>query len=503
MAAHRPRISLKWKTLALLGLALIVVNGSLTLYTNQKRDRAFQALQQREVAQQLHALERLLQRSGERLQRIGSIVPNLLESLQDQGTAPRQWETLQLELELRQLSLLDAQGQVILSAGEPPSAAQAAVLKTSRQQALAQERPQHVLICHGPCLQFALVPNLGRDGERRVMLMAADMGDLVLQFQALTGANLALFGDTPSALSWQDLGLAALSNAPENMAMMEAVTQHFSAEQLSQKMHFLGHRNHLRFSAHPWAALGGQGPGYMVIFENVDEGLRRNRTELRQNLVTSLAALSVTLILGYIILNRPMNQLRRLAKALPMLADRQYQEARDLIGTGSSTQAWPSETDVLESLTIALSDQLEALQKTVQRRNEDLARHVAELRRSQGLNETILATAPIAILMLSGEGRIVKANAFTCNLLGYSDAELRRENFLDLLDDPRQRREAGNVLVDLIAGRSSSYEHIVPVRCIDGSQEQMVWMHSRVLAPEGVFVLTVGLPDRAGASNET
>ena len=142
--------------------------------------------------------------------------------------------------------------------------------------------------------------------------------------------------------------------------------------------------------------------------------------------------------------------------------------------------------------------------ETVQQREEkavEKAVEGSELRRSQDLNEKIFATAPIAMLMLSSDGLIVRVNEFTCTLLGYSDTELRDRSFLSLLADARQSREAGNALIDLIAGRRSIYEQSGSVSCINGDQERMTWMHSRVLAQGGVFILALGLPDRSTAGD--
>ncbi len=492
--APRSRVSLKWKMLALLGLALLVVNGGLLSFQIYEREQALEAARASERAQHLRALERLLESSATRLQRIGTIVPNLVDALDQSEALQQQWAVLQLELDLLVLGLLDSDGSWLLTGRSDVAERPPAELEERVRVALREERPDTFLICQTYCAQYALVPSLGPQGRQRLMVLATRMADVVLEFSTLTGADIALYGrraDSPG------LRLAALSDAPRNRERLQRLIAEHGLAPLQQGRALPPPDTGFRASSTPWSRFGGVGEGYVVIVEDERDRLAHAAAELRQTLLSSLTALAVTLVLGYVILNRPMNQLRRLARALPLLADRAYDPARALIGHEHRHRRWPTEIDLLEGLAVSLADQLEALELTVSRRNKALAENVAELRRSQNLNEKILSTAPIAILMLSGEGRIMRVNRFTGHLLGYSESELRRMNFLDLLDDPRQSREAAHIFVDLISGRRSTHEHSGPVRCVDASAEQMTWLHSRVLAQEGVFILALGLPERA------
>ena len=70
--APRSRVSLKWKMLALLGLALLVVNGGLLSFQIYEREQALEAARASERAQHLRALERLLESSATRLGRVAA-----------------------------------------------------------------------------------------------------------------------------------------------------------------------------------------------------------------------------------------------------------------------------------------------------------------------------------------------------------------------------------------------------------------------------------------------
>ena len=102
------------------------------------------------------------------------------------------------------------------------------------------------------------------------------------------------------------------------------------------------------------------------------------------------------------------------------------------------------------------------------------------------------------ILLIQGQdGRIVQINAFGSQLLGYSESEMQGQPFLTLLADPRQRAESADRVADVVAGRRALFEQTGPVKCVDGSLERVTWLHTRLAAQSGNFVLSVGLPDKS------
>jgi PAS domain S-box-containing protein len=221
--------------------------------------------------------------------------------------------------------------------------------------------------------------------------------------------------------------------------------------------------------------------------------------------VAGFAALLAALLLLLLILNRPMNQLRKLAAALPLLAAQGYEAARLMIGNPHRQRRHRSEIEVVEEAAVNLSHQLETLERTVDARNRALAEKISELRQASELNEKMFANAPVIILIQGPDNSLLRINEFGTTLLGYSASEMKGRSFPSLMADARQREEAMNVLADVAAGRRQQFEQTGPVLCVDGSLERITWLHTRLSAQSGIYILSLGLPDRSqtGTSHGT
>ncbi|HUP91701.1 MAG TPA: cache domain-containing protein [Solimonas sp.] len=502
---RRRFISLKWKTLLLVSLALggiylvLVVEG---YFDSMAQFNARQALA---FEQRVSVLRRLLQQSEARLQRIAAVVPGVINTATFADAFGERWNAVQLELGLEVMQLYQADGKLQVAGltaspeGPPPELVQRIA------QALREERPGGFLLCRPQCLQYALIPALGARGERELMVLAVSLADVVLEFPGLAGADVALLVERPplpgESRYWGGYQLAAISDAPSNEAKVASLAASVGLPALEQGAGLSFGGRSYQFYARRLQTFGSVTPGYFLVFGDTTEALRDIRSQILRQLGGGLTALLAALLLLLSILNRPMNQLRKLAQVLPMLAQQQYEPARRLIGPpkGGSSQ---TEIEVLEMAAIDLSRKLETLEQTVAARSQALAEKIAELRRAHELNDKIFATAPMLILTQSSDGKVQQINEFGSHLLGYSPSEVRGMSYLSLLADPRQREEALHVLVDVISGRRALFEQTGPVRCVDGGLERVTWLHTRLAAQSGTFVLSVGLPDKSQLENE-
>lgn len=496
------RFSLKWKTLGLLGLALAIVHISLVLLDYRDRLQDSVERQQSELDTKLTILKQLLATSAERLHRIGLIVPSIVDALPDEVDIDERWSGLQLELDLQALLLQTSQGELIAKGlpyfGKHPPKRLLQAIDTAR----AEEKPRSFILCELSCVQYALTPSLDENGAPRLLVAATSLADIVIQFQQLTGADLALITSWPqrgrqSAALADGNHLVAISNAPLNEQRVRAQAETWNLEALRGGRNFNLGQPSYQASIRTLDDFSGLDGGYFLIFTNIAEELADIQRDFRSSIVIGITALLAGLLLGALILNRPMNQLRELAEALPLLAHKAYDQARDKIATDTVNRRLPTEIEVLQGVATDLTYRLEDLEGLVEARNRALAEKVSELQRSQELNEKIFANAPILMLMLSGDGQVVRVNEFACTLLGYSPAEFAALRFVDLVIDPRKRKEAGNALIDLLSGRRPLFEQSGEVRCVDDGTEAITWLHTRVSAESGIFVLSLGLPDKS------
>jgi PAS domain S-box-containing protein len=500
LGAPAPRfISLKWKTLGLLTLALVAVHLGLVLHGHFSLLQQFESRQAVAFENRFAVLAKLMETTDRRLQRIGGILPGLVMEIPSAGDFAERWSALQLDLGLDAMQIYDARGR-LLTAGlpvwgdaPPPELAQRVT------QALRDERPMSFLSCRPHCLQFGLVPTLA-GGDKQLMVLALDLADVMVEYPLLTAAHIALLvavEDGSTAPYWTRYRLAAVSDAPANEPRLRSLSRDVPLHALEDGVSAEFGRRYFRYVARPLHLYRGLEGGHFVVFADISDDLAEIRRRVVIQLLSAVLALLAALLLLLMILNRPMNQLRKLAIALPMLADRAHEPARRLIGKGYQDATVHSEIEVLEQVSVDLSHQLEQLEGTLAARNRALAEKLTELRRANELNAKILETAPVVFLIQSREAHIVQMNEFGAALLGYSPSEVQGTPFVELMADARQREEAAYGLADLVGGRRPLFEQTGPVRCVDGSLERITWLHTRLTAESGTYVLSIGLPDKA------
>lgn len=499
-AAKSPRfISLKWKTLALVSLALSAIYLVLVVHGYREALEQFKARQSLSFEQRVGVLHRLLQQSDARLQRIAAVVPGVINATTMAHGFTERWDAVQVDLGLEAMQLYGRDGELhvrglpIWGDTPPPELLQRVKI------ALHDEQPSGFLLCRPRCLQYALIPTLDTSGNKQLMVLGLSLADVVLEFPGLAGADIAVLVAQPGAGAsyWGRYQLAAISDAPSNEPKIRAVSEDADLLRLEQGggLNF-GGRSY-RFYARPLRAFNSLSEGYFLIFSDTTEALADIKAQMQRLLAGGLTALLTALLLLLTILNRPMGQLHKLAEALPLLAQREYASARAMIGNGASSRRSQTEIEVLELAAADLSHKLETLEQTVEARNQSLAEKISELKRAHELNDKIFATAPMLILIQSSEGKILQMNDFGSQLLGYSPSEVQGMSYLSLLADTRLHDEAANVLVDVISGRRPLFEQTGPVRCVDGSLERITWLHTRLAAQSGTYILSVGLPDKS------
>ena len=499
-AASRRFISLKWKTLGLVTLVLSTVHLGLVLQAYYGAVEQFESRQALAFEDRIQVLKKLLDQSAARLSRIANIVPGVI-GMQDISRLEERWQAIQVELQLEVMQLYGKDGRVRISGlpiweGDvPPSA-----LAENIQSALREERPASFVLCQPACLQYALIPILSGTGGRQLMVLGLSLADVVLEFPGLAGADVALLVDQTSTHAtgyWESLHLAAVSDAPSNEPKIRALSREADMMAIEQGRGLVFGGRSYRFYARPLISFGSLTPGYFLVFDDTTETLSDIRAQLRSQLVIGLVALLAALALLLSVLNRPMNQLRKLAQSLPMLAHSQYAPVREMIGQAYLSKGTHSEIEVLEEVTVELSHRLQELEQTVAARSQALATSLNELRRANELNDKIFATAPLIFLIQSQDGRVLQINTFGSQLLGYSESEIQNRPFVSLLADARLRQQASDALADLIGGRRQLFEQTGSVTCVDGAIEQVTWLHTRLTAQSGNYVLSVGLPDKS------
>src|SRR5687768_11887971 len=89
--------SLKWKTLALVSAVLTVIHFALVFQGYYEQISQFEARQALTFESQVTVLQKLLAQAESRLQRIGTLVPGVINSMSVRSGMAEQWAGVQIE----------------------------------------------------------------------------------------------------------------------------------------------------------------------------------------------------------------------------------------------------------------------------------------------------------------------------------------------------------------------------------------------------------------------
>lgn len=531
--------SLKWQALLFTSFVLITVMMVISLRGYMNLNAQFE--KHRDDASRRHVtyVETLTDQSLEQVRKLASILPSLpgmQESLangdekQIKAAFQAQWPVIQTDWGFDIVSFYDRSSRLLAEwtqAWDLPSE------KNPRQQRRfsqwveevnLSEQPKLAIDCNGLCMQYATVPMLAAtDGTVGALLVGSLLDQMVLEFSELAGpkTNIALIvkganvenSASPERIlpDWDAYVTSVTGNtqAQRNInlkVLQEAADIASMGKAMDRVLVWVRGRSY-EVALLSVPKLVDTESAYFLVIADVTEALTEIREGTQEIIVGGIGGwlLSELLLLG--VLWRPLSRLRETTDNLPLLAKRQFQSVRNVIGRQVRSPFVDDETDVLNNTTIALADRLEALEEQVANHTQALATRMDELERERDFNVNLLDTAQVMIVTQDRTGQIVMANAYTEALTGYRETEMVGRDFVStLLPD--------EVSVDLTRRlreglHSSDQEHLrheSMVTCRSGAIRNVTWYHSRLKgrADNDPIVLSVGLDitERLGAESQ-
>ncbi|MCM8594156.1 EAL domain-containing protein [Accumulibacter sp.] len=508
-------LSLKWKVLLTLGVAMLSVNGALSWHHYRDLKTRFEE-QRAEIRQRLVAEAFALRNDfGRRLQALAG----MLAALDSVGVSLFQtpagnallrqhfdsyWPALQLDLGIDSVQVYARSGAPLLSwsTSSLPEAAQDAQVHT----VIAEERAMHWTSCRQTCSQFAAAPILSEGQVAGAVVLGSSLADVVNSFQQVTNADLGVLvpATDRGALSDNDIlrqsGLRAtlLSSKGKARPVLQQLASipqipdppgHASVSLSHEERHY-----ELSFLALV-PPDGKNVPPMMVVIDDLT-GPLKDITDavllrLAGELAVSLASLGV---LAWLV-NSPLRRMTRTAEAIPFLGRSAFAEARNRIAP-RRRRLVDDEIDSLDEAAIALSYRLEELEAKELAHKQETDRLVQEISAQRDFSSSLLDTAQVIILTQRGDGRIHSVNRYGSLLSGWNKQELIGKPFLDLIGEDQSRLAAmREVLQEIAAGErlDAQMESIVCGK--NGQHYEITWNHSRlsVQLDESVTILSVGI----------
>ncbi|MCX8049007.1 MAG: EAL domain-containing protein [Methylohalobius sp.] len=482
--------------LSLLIAALTLSFGVLNyFYLHRQFDRELDA-HFASIEQEMHGL---LERSADRLQRLGSVAAMLVDLSQPLLLKPSEplppslirLSTLHYELDLQSLGLFDAQRRLVWQWPPERTAADLAdsQIRSLLEGVYADETPKVLLTCAEECALRALVPALAEGKNVGAIEVAQSIADLILDFRAVTGTNteIGIVLKAPDS-SPRPARIVALTNRKTLSAFLEYLaSRYFELEPLSEELITW---QHATYAIHPIPLnrLIEAPEGKILLISDVTETVQHIRQTTLGVLLKILALAAAGELILLLLIRAPTRRLERLATTLPLLAQGRYSEARNLLGRARSKIELYDEIDVLDETAVRLSIQLENQARALAIRNRELADERDFIR-------GLLNAAQVIILTQTKEGLIRTVNDHGLSLTGFSYAELSGQPFTFLLHHPSAAQDFYQWLKKPVGEGEVRFQHELEIRCCDGTLRDIVWVHTRLKESHSsqTAVLSVGL----------
>ncbi|WP_066966691.1 diguanylate cyclase domain-containing protein [Microbulbifer sp. Q7] len=322
----------------------------------------------------------LLQQSRQEMARLAELIalsPRGRISSRDElrKAMNRQWELLQHSWELHSLKVYDAGGKPALSWGSPHGSLRPGQVSL----VLLRGQPLELVHCEPTCVQSLAVPMRARGGDY-VLQVDRPLAKQLRRFREMTGSDIGILSavreappaqpDSGYLAGWQREVLS-LTSRERLLPLLTRVSQEAAGvESLGRTRVY--EQDSRQFDIRTMSMDADEVGPQFVFVEDVSGQV--------QHINDSVKLLLLFSVLGALIFSaavagtlwRPIERLRRLAEALPLLTNGRFADARRLIRPVKKSLDKYDELDVLDNTGLTVCDQLEDMSEMVGRKTAQL-----------------------------------------------------------------------------------------------------------------------------------
>jgi diguanylate cyclase (GGDEF)-like protein len=364
-------LSLRWQALIALSLVLLVVNGTLSVLAYQHSRAQFELQQSGVRENQVRQLRGLLAGNFEELTRLMNVIPllgpeddanpretfgeRLAIGLEHKGTL------LSLDWDLRSIYWLTPDGRPALVW---PAGAQAPAPALVAELTQKNDSITPLLACPSDCLQFLAAPILWQGQFAGTLVLGRSLADALLAFNLLTGAEVGVFTTTDTQSSGAELPhFLAMTHPTTTETIIRTLAPDLAASQGGANprvQRVLGELNGQWFEIH---RVDNLAPGVdALVVDEVTAESQAIQAATRNSVLLGLVGLALSGLLLFWLGHFSVGRLRRIAIALPLLAENRYAELRESLPPVGGRLTPDDELDQLIETAQALTDRMEMLQ---------------------------------------------------------------------------------------------------------------------------------------------
>ena len=355
--------------------------------------------------------------------------------------------------------------------------------------------------CQKNCSQYLVAPLPEEIGGQSVMVISISLLEILDQFHQATSKTIGILvtPDSPESSSsllidhW-GLKLYSLSQAGVYESVLRGFTRDFTpVKGVEQHVQRNIQQKFFELSLHP---LSSHEDSLLVIIQDLSNTIDRIRHETLLFAISVFGGVLLLILSLYLVLRRLMPR-TTIELPGPDSTISNF-EATDIditeIDELHSENDTPLDFDLTNSDEMPIRERLNQLRKYNQHINQELAHQMLVLSQERDQIRKILDNTQTIILTLDQDGKITSINHYGESITGYSNAEIAGKNFIDLY--PNQVAYALNDLHTMSAiaqGTQESYRHEARLRCKDGRERSILWLHSSLSTEGSSQLLSTGL----------
>jgi len=353
------------------------------------------------------------------------------------------------------------------------------------------ELPVYGLDCSTTCFYTASVPLLERGQAVGAVVLAAGLQDLIMDFRSLSGMEVAVLSRRAGERGAQSALLGGRVLSISGGAKYEELVHSIRPEDHLGEGFELNRDDRLyqvfQFNA---PVAGGERVSFLIMRDSTASA-QQMRAAVWNSLFLGGAVLLLALLTLFLLLRPSMNRIKQAVRALPLLGEGLFAEARGAFH-GRKARLFRDEVDDLGRLTYALANTLEHLQAQSRRHADALQAQAVQLEHERDFVAGLFDTAPVLILTYAAQGRIRLANAHAIQASGRSVGAVIGASYFEVFLNPMQRANHADDLRWLQIGMPMQGEGTL--QRPDGATRDIVWFHSRLDDVDGeAAYLSVGL----------
>jgi len=505
-------VSLKWQLFFVISLIIISVNSIYFYYQNNKIEMKYEQERMDNRRQDLGMLDAIIRQNSSELQNLGSILPSMYglkhhfdTNQWDKVGAVIEdiWPNFQVTYEIEGIGLFDREGNMLYSS-EPDSLYRmdTSTVKETVSYVVSSLQPKSVVACMDDCAQVSVVPYLSRTSKLGAIAIYAPVTDIVLRFSDLASSEVGILGEaglSPTRLPRLDewhMQIAALTNFGNVFKVLETLSLSENFSDLIDRKELVQLEDKIYdIFAVPLDRIAVSSRGFLFFIKDVSEDQAELERIAKDSFLLSLFGLISSEMAILLLLWRPLSRLISTSHTLPMLARGEFARARTFLSRANeNAYIVEDEIDMVNASAIALSDQLEKLNREVEESTLSLKRNMEKLRREKDFSSYLLDTAQVIIVATNSRGKIELVNKYGQMLLEMQPQELVNKSFDEVFTNGRERDAVRKNIEEINKEKKRHFSQETSFITSSQKHRSIAWIHSFLgdVGEQNVTTLSVG-----------